>query len=195
MPELPVKEVRLPELHLPIIKREQIIRSLSEIGRPTVDAPKVERSRLERLGLGARFDWRAIDWRAIDPLSLEIGRAMAGVSAVARIRRPALRPSRVTVVVGAVLVAGIAAAALLSNPAVRDRAGRTVRGVRGRVLDRTGSDTRLEVDDDLAATSDPTDPAAHDIDPGDGGLTPIADPVEASPDDVTRTTVEAASPV
>ena len=42
MPELPVKEGRMSELHLPEISRNDIMRSLSEIRMPDVDLSKVE---------------------------------------------------------------------------------------------------------------------------------------------------------
>ena len=48
MPELPVKEVRPSELHLPEIKREDIVRALSDIKMPEVDLTKIERPRIER---------------------------------------------------------------------------------------------------------------------------------------------------
>jgi hypothetical protein len=37
MPEFTVKEVRLPELHLPEIKRDDMVRSLSGVRLPDVD--------------------------------------------------------------------------------------------------------------------------------------------------------------
>jgi hypothetical protein len=42
MPELPVKETRLPELHLPEISRKDIMRSLSEMRMPEVELPDVD---------------------------------------------------------------------------------------------------------------------------------------------------------
>jgi hypothetical protein len=42
MPELPVKETRMPELHLPEISRKDIMRSLSEMRMPEVDLPDVD---------------------------------------------------------------------------------------------------------------------------------------------------------
>ena len=42
MPELPVKETRLPELHLPEISRKDIMRSLSEMRMPEVEMPEVD---------------------------------------------------------------------------------------------------------------------------------------------------------
>ncbi len=167
MPELPVKEVRLSELHLPEIKRDEIVRSLSEIHLPSIDLPKVERPRLERPpALGKR-----IDWRAIDPTSIDIGKALAGVAAAARVGRPVFRRSRVTIVVGALALVGLAAAALLSNPAMRERAGRTVRGVRTRMESRAGSADVLEVDEDRIVGPDAV---------ADGEDTPQITPIEAN---------------
>ena len=40
MPELPVQEVRLSELHLPEISRKDIMRSLSEMRMPDVELPE-----------------------------------------------------------------------------------------------------------------------------------------------------------
>ena len=134
MPEIPVKEDRPAELHLPEIKREQIVRALSEIHLPAFELPE---------GVSK------IDWRAIDPSSIDLGKAMAGVAAATRIGKPIIRRSRLTIAVGALVVVGLAAAALLSTPAVRERAGRTVRGVRNRVPARSGSSDTLEIEDDI----------------------------------------------
>ena len=142
MPELPVKEIRLSELHLPEIKREDIVRSLSEIKLPSVELPAVQlpgRERREARGAG-RFDWRSID----------IAEAMAGMAAITKIGRPVLRRSRVTVAVGAVLVVSLVTVAVLANPAVRERAGRTARRVRARAQGRMTPSDVLEVDDDVA---------------------------------------------
>jgi hypothetical protein len=146
MPELPVKEVRLSELHLPEIDRDEIVRSLSELRLPTVEIPKVERPRIDLPEGFGRFDWRSID----------VTGALAGAAAITRLGRPVIR-RRWTVVAGAVIVAGLAAAAVLANPAVRERAGRAVRDLRTRVDSRIGSDEILEIEEDLpvADASDP----------------------------------------
>lgn len=157
MPELPVKEVRLPELHLPEIDRDQIIGSLSGLRLPAVDLPSVERPRFGRR-TSRRFDMRAIDWRAID-----FGPAIASATALVRVgsrARPLVR-SRWAVVAGVVVVAGLATAALVATPAVRERAGRTVRRVRVR-MDGAMSD-RLEVDADLADTKADVETIAEDV--------------------------------
>jgi len=144
MPELPVKEVRLPELHLPEIDREQIINSLSGLRLPAVDILRVERPRFGRQGRTGGFDWRAIDWRAID-----LGPAIAGAGALVRLgsrARPLVR-SRWAIAAGVVVVAGVAVAAIAAQPAVRERAGRTVRDVRARIDEARGGD-HLAIDTD-----------------------------------------------
>jgi predicted dinucleotide-utilizing enzyme len=142
MPELPVKEVRLPELQLPELDRAGIVRTLSEIRRPTIDLPDMERPTAQlREGLAK------IDWTRIDPTAIDIGRAAASVAAIARMGRPILR-SRWTLVAGTLVVIGLAGAALLSNPKVRERAGRTVDGVRARIDARSGAAPSLDVEAD-----------------------------------------------
>jgi hypothetical protein len=148
MPELPVKEVRLSELHLPEINRDEIVRSLSEIRLPAVELPRVERPRFDVPGRIGRIDWRSIDLTG----------ALAGAATIARIGRPVLR-RRWTLAVGAVIVAGLAAAALLANPAVRERAGRTVRDLRARMDARSDADATLEIEADAASMADAGQPA------------------------------------
>lgn len=149
MPELPVREVRLPELHLPEIDRDHIIGTLS--GRlPNVELPTIGRPGSERDERSGGFDWRAIDWPAID-----LGPALAGAGALVRLgsrARPLVR-SRWAVAAGVVVATSLAAAAILAQPVVRERAGRTFRTVRDGVRERMGgTDDRLDVDADLADT-------------------------------------------
>jgi hypothetical protein len=157
MPELPVKEVRLPELQLPELDRAEIVRALSEIRRPTIDLPDIERA-----SMPLRENLARIDWSRIDPTAIDIGRAAAGVAALARMGRPILR-SRWTLVAGTLVVIGLAGAALLSNPKVRDRAGRTVDGVRARIDARSGATQSVEVVEDLELEPDAIAEAAPSI--------------------------------
>jgi hypothetical protein len=189
MPELPVKEVRPSELRLPEIKREQIIRSLSEMRLPALDRPDIERPRIPFHVLGGR-----VDWRAIDPTSIDVSKAIAAVAAATRFGRPAIRRSRATLAVGTLVVVGLAAAALLASPAVRERAGRTARSVRIRMDGRGGSADLLEVDADVtvepvevvgvavaAAVADaPTPPPVASLDADVEATVPVPDEV-ASP--------------
>lgn len=158
MPEIPVKDFRPAELHLPEIKREQIVRALSGIHLPTFEMPD---------GISK------IDWRAIDLSSIDVGKAMAGVAAATRLGKPLIRRSRLTVAIGALVVIGVAAAALLSMPAVRERAGRTVRGVRSRVEARSGAGDALEIEDDILIA--PASDEAMSIESALGDLVPVMD--------------------
>jgi len=195
MPELPVKEIRVSELHLPEIKREDIVRSLSEIKLPSVDLPAVQLpGRGRRDDTSARFDWRSID----------IAEAMAGMAAITRFGRPMLRRSRVTLAAGAVLAVGLVTVAILANPTVRERAGRTARRVRDRAQGRITTSDVLEVDDDTTAeamlsggelvTDDtlpaPETPSLH----GAMDDAPSFERVEATVGEVTETTGEPAQP-
>ena len=130
MPEVSIKEIRLPELHLPEISRDDIRRSLSEIRLPDVDLSNMARPRM-------------------DLPNLDVGKAIAGVAAAAaHLTRPARR-RRWQPVLGALIVAGLAGWAVLSNAALRERISKTVEGLRQRVDSmRSGSVEGLEVDAD-----------------------------------------------
>jgi hypothetical protein len=84
MPEFTVKEVRLPELHLPEVKRDEIVRALSGMHLPDVDLPSVERrSRLPRV------DLTALPWRKRGLSGVDAGELIAAGLAAARLLRPA----------------------------------------------------------------------------------------------------------
>ena len=158
MPELPVKEVRLPELHLPEIDRDQIVSTLSGLRLPTVDITTIERPRFGRQVRSGRFVLPQVDWRSID-----LGPAVAGVAALGRLgsrARPLVR-TRWVVAAGVVAVVGAATAALIATPAVRERAGRTARDVRSR-MDRVTAPDRLEVEADLVDTEADVETAVGD---------------------------------
>ncbi len=143
MPEVLIKEIRLPELHLPEISRDDIRRSLSEIHLPDVDLSNIVRPR-------------------VDLPNIDVGKAIAGVAAAAHLTRPARR-SRWRPVLGALMVAGLAGWAVLSNAALRERISKAVQGLRQRVDSmRLGSVEGLEVDADRpvafpAAETKPTE--------------------------------------
>jgi hypothetical protein len=136
MPELPVKEARLSELHLPELKREDIVRALSEIRRPDVDLTKLERPKIELPDKISRFEWPSVD----------VGKAMAGAAAAAHIGRRARRP-RWPIAVGGLIVAGLAAWAILTNETVRTRLAAAANGLRERIATmRSTDDDRLETE-------------------------------------------------
>jgi hypothetical protein len=155
MPELPVKEIRLSELHLPEIKRDDIVRSLSEIRLPTLELPSIELPRRDRAA--SRFDWRSVD------LGAAVASAAALAQAGARAGRPLFRRSRVTVAAGTIVVVGLIAAAALATPAVRQRAGATVRRVRDRVDARMTPSDVLELEADRTADDRSDLPSAGEL--------------------------------
>lgn len=195
MPELPAMDLRLPDLHLPEIDRDQIVRSLSEIHLPEVDLPSIERPKIELPDI----DVSKIDWPKIDLSSIDIGKAIAGAAAMAHIRRrPAARRRRWRLAVGALIVAGLAGWAVLSNPSARERADRAIRGLRERIDARRGSADSLEVDTDepvafTAAETAPIQPAPYaDVD--GGAETPYPDGLGVSHDDGDTASEESGSP-
>ena len=137
MPELPVKDLRPPELHLPEIKRDDIVRTLSE-KLPSVDLSAVQLPGRDRQE-GSRFDWRSID----------PAEALAGLAAVGRIGRPLVRRWRWGLATGVVVVVGIATAAVLANQDVRERAGRTVGKLRDKARTKMDRGDVLEIDEDV----------------------------------------------
>ncbi len=123
MPELPVKEVRIAELHLPELKREDIVRTLSEIHLPEIDMPKVE---------VRRPDMPRVDLRGLDLVRLASGVVASGRMAL-RIGRPiATRPRWPLIggAVGVIAIASIVGIALMRSPAMRERAERATQRAR-----------------------------------------------------------------
>jgi hypothetical protein len=145
MPALPVNEVRLPELHLPEITRDDIVRSLSEIRLPEIDLPKAV----------SEFEWPKIDLPSVD-----VGKAVAGAAAAVHIGRRAHRP-RWPLAVGGLLIAGLAGWAILHNEALRARLAGATGAIRTRISAvRSNRPDRLEMDRDdaLALTAAETAP-------------------------------------
>jgi hypothetical protein len=147
MPELPVKEVRLSELHLPELKRDDIMRALSEIKRPDVDLGKLERPKFDLPDSVTKFEWPKVDLPSMD-----VGKAMAGAAAAAHIGRRK-QPTRWPFAVGGLIVAGLATWAILTNETVRGRIADAVNAVRERITGMRADDD-LEIDHDDAIAFD-----------------------------------------
>jgi hypothetical protein len=116
MLELPIKDVRLPRLHLPKIKRDAIGRSLSD-RLPNVELPDA----------ASNFAWPKIDLPSVD-----VGQALAGTAAAAHIGRRRHRP-RWPLAVGGLIVAGVVGWAILSHEALRARLARRADAMRARL--------------------------------------------------------------
>jgi hypothetical protein len=182
MPEFTVKEVRLPELHLPEIKREDIVRSLSGVRLPEVDLGKAAPSRLKAPA--------GIKMPAVSLNSGDVAKLMAAAAAVARFTRPTparkgllaglfsrsnpspiarivpqrRRRSRLPIVLAVVVVGAMTAWAILRQPKVRQRLDEAATAARER-LDamRAGqSGTQADVDVPIVFSAASTAPIQTD---------------------------------
>jgi len=171
MPEFTVKEVRRPELHLPEIKRDEIVRSLSGIRIRDVDLAIADRRKLFRGRSAPTLPWRKTGLSGGD-----LGKLIAAtVTAIRFIRpatpksswpsvrglrgkpvsrslvaivRPAPRRSRRRFALAALIVGAIAGWVVLSNPANRVRLNRAARTARRRI-DEMRSDRPESLDLDV----------------------------------------------
>lgn len=193
MPELPIKEGRLSDLHLPEIKREDIVRSLSEIRLPDIDLTRLERPKFDLPDAVSKFEWPTIDLPSVD-----VGKAVAGAVAAVKIGRRAPRP-RWPLAVGGLLVAGVAAWTILTNETVRAWLTNVARTLRERLAARRSDEhDRLEIDRDhpiafdAAQTAPIAAPAFTDSIPIDA--TGYPDGLGSKNGDGTRAPEEAGSP-
>ena len=161
MPELPVMEGRLPELRLPEISRDEIIRSFSEIKRPDMDIPHVEWPKVDL----SHVEWPKVDLSHIEWTREDLDKAILGLAAATRLVRPAVRSRRLPLSLGFLAVAGLATFALLSRPAVRDRLARTAREARRRAMEARGGPEILEVEADVPFEHEVTTAIAIPIEP------------------------------
>lgn len=104
MPDLRVKDLRPPELRLPEVTREDLARMVSDINLPEVDLPSAN----------------------------DLANAVQGAAA-AVLPGTRRRKRRWPLVVGGLLVAGLASRLILGNEAVRARLAGAVNAVRDRI--------------------------------------------------------------
>ena len=135
MSGLPTMEGRIPELRLPELTREDIVRSFSEIRRPDIDLSAIE--------------WPKVDLSRIDVTRDDVDKAILGVATAARLVRPAVRSSRLPLALGFVTVAALATFAILSRKSVRDRLAVAVRDAQHRIDDARNGTALLDVEDDI----------------------------------------------
>lgn len=154
MPEFTVKEVRLPELHLPEIKRDEIVRALSGVHLPDVDLAKARWATLKVPAVtltGADIDRLITAGTALTRFARPTpsrGRApwrrfgRSKRTPIAMIVRPRTRRSRRPIVFGAIVVAALAIWAVLRQPAARQRLEAASRDARERLATWRAQDLR-----------------------------------------------------
>jgi hypothetical protein len=142
------KESRLPELRLPEISREGIARGLSDMHAP--EMPKLERPNIEMPDIDV----------SMSDFTKSVGKAVTGAAvAVGLVRRPS-RP-RWPFLVGAAVIAGLTAWALMHSTTFRDRLDRAARTARVRMDEmREARETHDDMDemDTVAFTAAETMP-------------------------------------
>ena len=122
------KESRLPELRLPEISRDSIVRGLSEMRAP--DLSKMERPNIEMPDL-SKIDFPRID----------VGKAVTGAAVAVGLVRPSRR--RWPYVLGVAIIVGLTAWALSRSTAVRERLDSAARTARER-MDEMREDREFE---------------------------------------------------
>jgi hypothetical protein len=161
MPETPVKETRRPDLHLPEIKRDEIIRALSEIRLPDVDLSKIDLSRLDL----SKIERPKVELPDVDLRRLDVRRAMEDVAIRAGVRERTR--SRWPLVAGLLIAAGVGVWALLRRPAVRAQVEEAAQKARERIeqmrLEREADDGSLslaEIESAVGESTDGSEPVA-----------------------------------
>jgi hypothetical protein len=173
MPEPTVKEGRLPELHLPEVTREDIMRTFSEIRRPDIDLSSVE--------------WPKVDLSRIEVTREDLDKAVLGIATAARIVRPAVRSRRLPLALGFLAVASLATFAILSRPAVRARLAEVAGEARRRAKAARGGPDLLEVEADVVPGPAAAEAVAIPIEPdafngsGPKGVTEAVEAASADP--------------
>jgi hypothetical protein len=177
MPDPTVKEARPAVLRLPRMRRDQIIKALSEVRLPDIDLTKIDLPRLELPEAAqaqiakSRADLASIDIpKAIAAIdvpkavsNLDLPKAIAAPLVAAGIVKPPRRRRWPYALVG-VIVAGIVATFLVKQASGRMRMGETARAARERAEAITDGDGATF--DPLASNGMPTDDIAVAIEPG-----------------------------
>lgn len=137
MPALHLKEVRLPELHLPEMSRDDIVRVIGEASRDA-DLGRLDPRRLDlpefalpELDL-AKVDMPKIDLTRVDLSKVDVAKALGmAAQAAGFVQR---RRSRLPLVIGGLVLIGVLGAAVATSPTVRPR----LQSLGGRVRERVG---------------------------------------------------------
>jgi hypothetical protein len=144
MPTLRIREVRLPELHLPEMSRDDIGRAIGDATRD------IDLSRLDPRGKDmpeidlSKIELPKIDLKKIDLSGIDIPKAVATASAM----RGKSRRSRLPFVVGGLITLGLVGFALMSSPAVRPRLTSLGQRLKEKVDERRAAmDARRDADE------------------------------------------------
>lgn len=163
MPDLSIKGVRKPDLHLPEMSRDDIARAL-EGARRDVDL--------------TRFDPRRLEMPDFDLSKLDVPAAVTSAARSAGLVKQ--RRSRTPLIIGGLIVAALVAIAAAMSPAIRpklDAAGRRLRAAVQERRDAMRDEDLFDESDDMvedarafdAAVAVPIEPAAFSADAPENG--------------------------
>ena len=141
MPDLRLREVHLPELRLPEMSRDDIIRAIGDATRdvdlsrfdPRRGEPVKEPSPLERAKAQiAKVDLSRIDLSKVDLSRVDVPKVIVTAGQAAGIVRRSRRP-RLPLVIGGLVTIGLIGFALATSPMVRPRLDAVARKARARM--------------------------------------------------------------
>jgi len=185
MPELRIKDVRLPVLRLPEMSRDDIGKALGEVRRDIADASRdiadagrdIDLSKVELPG----FDISRVELPKVDVSRADISKAVDSAAQAVGIRRSR---SRVPFVIAGIVTIGLVAWAMLSSP-LTPRLRAAAARARERLDEaRRGFDFDDEADETKAfdaAVAVPVEPSAYS-DAVTSTNSPFAEPPSDLPD-------------
>lgn len=157
MPALRLREVQMPELHLPEMSRDDIARVIGDARRD------VDLGRLDP----RHMDLPELELPKVDLSSIDIPKAITSAIESAGIGRS--RRSRLPFIIGGLITLGLVGFALLTSPMVRPRLTDLGQKVKERIDARRSADAGDEPHAFDAAHAVPIEPAAFaDAAPADG---------------------------
>jgi hypothetical protein len=120
MPDLKIKDIKMPELHLPEMSRDDIVQAMGDARRD--------------LDL-SRFDPRKMDLPEVDLSKVDVPKAISEAAAAAGIVRASRRP-RLPFILGGLVTIGLVSFAVMNSPMIKSRLSELARRAKERMDER-----------------------------------------------------------
>jgi hypothetical protein len=147
MPELKIKDVRLPELHLPEMSRGDIVHAVSG-ARRDIDL--------------SRFDPRKVELPEVELKNIDPRKAITEAAQSAGLIKA--RRQRLPFVLGGLITLALVGVAIMNSPAIRERLAEAAQRVKARIderrAERLGRDLEARAFDAAVAVPVETSPYA-----------------------------------